>query len=235
VINSYIKAITAANPNEPLARYARGDYCPAVYGLSPTMNKQITTRMRAVAVAAGVKPAEEDCVPSAVVIFTDRKGEFLEKFRARYPSYFEQLGGAMRRLKEAEGPAVAWRLVQRIIATEGTGGGLIYSAVTPVVTMSVVVVERSALLGLTTTQIADYVLMRTLTDQEPKTLNVPNDYTILKALRAPLGSAVPSSLTKWDLAYLKGRYSNHPSRYSSQQAASLRGMMRRALTETASN
>lgn len=234
VINSYLKGITAANPNEPLARYARGDYCPATYGLSASSNKQITTRMRAVAVAAGVNPAEEDCVPSALVIFVDGKNEFLEKFRARHPRYFAELRGRGRPLLESEEPAVAWRLVQRVFATDGTGGGMIRSTVTPVITMSVVVVERRALIGLTTTQIADYVLMRSLTDQEPRTLNVPNDYTILKALPAPLASAVPLSLTKWDLAYLKGRYSNHPASYSTRQAATIRGMMRRALTETAS-
>lgn len=233
IISSYVNGLTAANPNNPLARYAPGDYCPTVLGLSPTSNKQITTRMRRVAAAAGVKPAEEDCAPSAVVIFTDDKAAFVRRFRARHPQYFTQLQGKGRRLAEVEGPAVAWHIVQPTGTQAIEPGGLFYSSVTPVVTMSVVVVEVSALNGLTTTQVADYVLMRTLTDREPPFLNVPNDFTILKALRAPMASEVPASLTKWDLAYLKGRYTGHPGRYSARQEGTIRGMMRRALAETA--
>jgi hypothetical protein len=167
------------------------------------------------------------------VIFTDDKAAFLGKFQARYPKFFSQLQGGGRHLAKAEGPAVAWHLVDVTGTKAPEPGGLFFSAVTPVVALSVVVVERSALLGLTTTQIADYVLMRTLTDREPGTLDVPNDVTILKALHAPMASALPASLTAWDLAYLKGRYTGHPGRYSTRQAASIRGMMRRALTESA--
>jgi hypothetical protein len=231
VINNYVRGLTAASPNEPLARYAAGDYCPAAYGLGPSGNKQIAARMRAVAAAAGVRPAEEDCVPSALVIFTEDKNAFIEKFRARHPRYFLQLRGSGRGLAEMQGPAVAWRIVEQFPTKTPTAGGLLFSEVTPVVAMSVLVLERSGLRGLTTTQLADYALMRTLTDQEPRALNVPHDFTILRAVSAPMGSAVPSSLTRWDLAYLKGRYTGGPARYSTRQAASIRSMMQRALTE----
>jgi hypothetical protein len=235
LINAYERGLNTASSNDPLARYAPEDYCPAVLGLSPASNKQIATRMRKVATAAGVKPAEEDCVSSALVIFTYDKAAFLQKFQSRHPKYFNQLQGGGRHLAKVDGPAVAWHLVQVQGTKSPEPGGLFFSAVTPVIAMSVVVVDRSALLGLTPTQIADYVLMRTLTDREPGALDVPNDVTILKALHAPMNSAVPASLTRWDLAYLKGRYTGHPGRYSTRQAAAIRGMMRRALSEAASN
>jgi hypothetical protein len=235
LINGYVKGVTAVSRNWPLARYAAGDYCPAVLGLSAARNNEIATRMRTVAAAAGVKPADEDCVPSALAIFIDDKAAFLAKFRNRHPKYFQQLPGRGRGLAEAEEPAVAWRIVQTSATNIPTGGDIIYSPYTPAVAMSVVVLERRAVIGLTTTQIADYVLMRTLTDPTPKAIGAPNDFTILGALEAPIGSAVPSSLTQWDLAYLKGRYSGHPARYSPRQAAAIRGAMRRALGEAATN
>lgn len=233
VIERYVEGLNAARRSLPLARYAPRDYCPAVLGLSASRNKQIAARMRSVAAAAGVKPAEEDCVPSALAIFTDDKDSFLERFRARHPRYFQQLPARGRRLAKTEEPAVAWRLVETSATNSPTGGDLILSPYTPAVAMAVVVLERKALLGLTTTQVADYVLMRTLTDYGSKPLGVPMDFTILGALDAPIGSAVPSSLTEWDLTYLKGRYSGHPARYSTRQAATIRGLMRRALTQAA--
>jgi hypothetical protein len=232
-IERYVEGLNAARRSLPLARYAPRDYCPAVLGLSAARNKQIAARMRTVAAAAGVKPADEGCVPSAIAIFTNDKEAFLEKFRERHPRYFQQLPARGRRLAQSDGPAVAWRIVETSATNSPTGGNLILSAYTPAVAMSVVVLERKALLGLTVTQIADYVLMQTLTDHGSEPLAVPMDFTILGALHAPVGSAVPSSLTAWDLAYLKGRYSGHPGRYSTMQAATIRGMMRRALTETA--
>ncbi|HEX8215034.1 MAG TPA: hypothetical protein VF582_06130 [Allosphingosinicella sp.] len=245
VINSYVRSVTEASSSEPLARYAAGEYCPTVIGLSAGRNAEIAARMRAVAAAAGVKPASAGCIPSALIFFVDDKEDFVREFRARHPIYFDHLQDEDRPALKAAGPALAWHLVQQIdpqgmplnrdadgykFVESSARGSNILSMISSVVAMSVVIVERSALVGLTATQIADYALMRTLTDRAPTpSTRVPDSLTILGALRAPIGSPVPASLTQWDLAYLKGRYSGHPARYGTSQAAAIRGNMRRAL------
>lgn len=244
-IHDYVGGITVARQDQPLPRYIPDEYCPAVLGLSAQRNAQIAGRMRAVAAAAGVKPAAAGCVPSALVIFVDDKEAFLRDFRARHPTYFIDLQGRNPPAPAADGPAVAWHLVQLLdpqgvpldhavgggynVVESPAGGSRLLSMVRPVVAMSVVVVERGALVGLTGTQIADYALMRTLTDRGPEGLDVPAGLTILGAIGAPMGGAVPLSLTEWDLAYLKGRYAGHPARYGQSQAAAIRNRIRRAL------
>src|SRR6185437_2437839 len=74
---------------------------------------------------------------------------------------------------------------------------------------SVVVVERKALLGLTTTQLADYVAVRALTGADPAKLGNSGAPTILHVLEVPIGSAAPITMTKWDFAFLNGYYDAH--------------------------
>ena len=244
-IEEYVSDLTILDTDDPLSRYQKDQYCPAVLGLKPERNAEIAARMRAVAAAADIRPAKEGCAPSALVIFVANKKSFLEEFRKQHPVYFANLQGKMEPRPEEAGPATAWHLVQLLdpqgmpiqrdpmggfgVVESSTRGSRILSMVQPVVAMSVVVVERSALIGLTPTQIADYALMRSLTDRSPDKLEVPRTLTILGALTAPMGSAVPSSLTAWDLSYLKGRYSGHPSRYGRSQGAAIRRQMRREL------
>jgi len=240
-IDNYVGGLTVVNPSDPLSRYAVDQYCPAVLGLSEQRNAEIAARMRTVAAAAGVRPAAEGCLPSALVVFVDDKASFLRAFRAQHPIYFTDLRGEGWATAREDGPAVAWSLVQMVdpegmpvqrsiegyaIVDSATGGSRLRAMVRPVVAMSVVIVERRALVGLTATQIADYVLMRTLTDRPPAALEVPANLTILGALTAPMGSVVPSSLTSWDLAYLRGRYSGDPASYGNRQRAAIRAQMR---------
>ena len=247
LIDTYVDGLTVSVSDDPLARYQPGVYCPAVLGLGAARNAQIAARMRAVAAAAGVKPAGPGCRTSALVIFADDKESFLAAFRREHPLYFTRLRGEEPPRTEEEGPAVAWHLVQELdpqgmpvqrtdesgpaIVSSSTGGSRLLSMIQPVVAMSVVVVERRALIGLTATQIADYVLVRTLSDRALKGSDVPRTLTILRALDAPIGTAVPSSLTELDLAYLKGRYSGDPSRYGPSQRAAIRRSMKRAASK----
>lgn len=251
VIEDYVGGLTDIVDDQPIARYAEEEYCPAVLGLSAERNAQIAARMRTVAAAAGVEPAKAGCLPSALVIFVDDAETFLAEFRTRHPIYFTDPQGRLGEPVKANGPVAAWSLVQ-LVDPQGmpvgsgiggdpkyvespAGGSRLLSMVRPVVAMSVVIVERSALVGLTPTQIADYALMRTLTDRGPESLKTSQGVSILGALGAPMGSAVPASLTEWDLAYLKGRYAGHPARYGRSQGAAIRNRMRRALEQASTN
>jgi hypothetical protein len=243
-IEDYVGGLTVVTGKDPLSRYQPDVYCPAVIGLSEARNAQIAARMRNVAAAADVKPAKEGCRPSALVIFVDDKRSFLEAFRKQHPIYFSDLRGEGWSPPDEKGPALAWHLVQHLdpqgnpvqkdpelgyaIVESSVRGSNVLSMIRPVVAMSVVLVERKALQGLTVEQIADYVLMRTLTDRKPKDHDL-RDLTILGALEAPVGSAVPASLTDFDLAYLKGRYSGDPSRYGRSQRSAISRSIKRAV------
>ena len=70
---------------------------------------------------------------------------------------------------------------------------------------AVVVVEGSALAGLTLTQLGDYAAMRAYSGADPARLpsSAP---TILRVVDAPLGSEVPVTMTNWDFSFLRGLY-----------------------------
>lgn len=245
VIRDYVRDLSIAVSYDPLARYEPGSYCPAVLGLSVARNGEIATRMRAVAKAAGVQPAAPGCRTSALVFFVENKAAFLAAFRKRHPIFFNDLRREYGAFPPREkGPASAWQLVGKLdpqgmpigrptnlgptVVGSSMRGSRLLSMVTQVVSMSVVIVERDALVGLTATQIADYVAMRSLSDRGLTASSVPGQFTILAALTAPMGSAVPLSLTRWDIAYLKGRYAGDPARYGPSQRATIQKRMRAA-------
>jgi hypothetical protein len=94
---------------------------------------------------------------------------------------------------------------------------------------SVLVVESHALIGLSTTQFADYALMRSLTGANPARLTERDTSTVLTALDAPMGSAVPLTLTGWDLAFLQSLYKSDPNNYGPLQRSEISNAMSRRL------
>ena len=244
-IGTYVNALTVMDASEPLARYAPGTFCPAVLGLNETLDGQIAARMHQVAEAAGVKPAPPGCQTSALVFFVDDKESFIRQFQRLQPTYFTDPKGDLWSPPKEAGPAVSWQLTQQIdpqgnaISRDmgGTryvesveGGGRINSMITVQIAMSVVIIERNSLVGLSTTQIADYALMRSLTDRGPKELKDAKRFSILSVIDAPMGSETPPSLTAWDLAYLKGRYAGDPRFFGTRQGTIIRQSIERAVT-----
>jgi hypothetical protein len=86
---------------------------------------------------------------------------------------------------------------------------------------SALVVERAALPGLTTTQLADYAAMRLLAKLDPARLPANSPPTILKVLEAPMDSEVPITLTQWDLGLLRGLYTSSLSLNGSGQRSEI--------------
>ncbi len=243
VIDAYVRALTVITSRDPLPRYAEDSYCPGVVGLSAARNAELAARMRQVAAAAGVKPAAESCRTSALVLFVNDKDSFLEAFRKAHPVYFNDRSRRHWSPPREAGPAMAWHLSQRLDAqgdAGGSGNGIkvfespmggsrITEMTRPVIAMSVVIIERRALVGLTPVQIADYALMRSLTDRAPTNLQGTAAETILTAIDAPTGSAIPASLTEWDLAYVRGRYATPEFRNGYSQGAAIRAGMKKKL------
>ena len=97
---------------------------------------------------------------------------------------------------------------------------------------SVLVVQANALAGLTATQFADYAAMRTFVRTDPNQVRAPPSQTILKVMDAPMGTAVPLSLTNWDLSFLEAYYASGTQSYANVQRNEIAQRMKRELDRT---
>jgi hypothetical protein len=98
----------------------------------------------------------------------------------------------------------------------------------------VVVIQAEAIAGLTTTQIADYAAMRALVRTDPGKLRTGGPATILTAIDAPMGTAVPLTLTKSDLRFLKAFYASGNTSYAEHQRSQMRQLIQRDMEREAS-
>lgn len=244
-IGAFVDALTDARIGGQLSRFDWA-VCPVAVGLSDAQNAAITARMRKVAEAAGMKRAAEGCRPNAFVIVTRNKGELIARLHKAFPAYFsgitrDQVGSLIRQ----PGPAAAWQIEGEVdkdgvplskdlingysIVERTDAPSRISPSSRPHFAASVVVVEIGALAGLTTTQLADYAAMRTFARTDPSRLERSAAPTILTVLEAPMDSAVPVTLTEWDLGFLKALYASEPNRYASQQRGDINTRLRREL------
>ena len=247
VIDRYLRDLSDVDPQSPMARYEPNQYCPRVLGLAAKVNAEIATRMKQVAQAAGVRPAGADCLTSALIIFADDHNTMQKTFRKMHPEYFQELSGEAINYQGRGTNVLSWKLIGRLdknlnpVATDNDGIQIVDVGVTssrlqaasrPVVAMSVILILRRAVIGLTTRQIADYALMRTLSETDPSKLARTTAPTILRVINAPVGTATPLSLTDWDLAYVKGRYASNEWNRGYTQLAKIRAVMRREVLGT---
>lgn len=244
VIDSYLKDLSVVDPQSPMARYEPNQYCPKVLGLSAKSNSEIALRMHQVAQAAGVRPAQPGCRTSALVIFADDHAAMQKAFRKEHPEYFQELSGETIKYQGNGTNVLSWKLIGRLdknlnpvgvdengiqMVEVGVTSSRLQTATRPVVAMSVLLIKRNAVAGLTTRQIADYALMRTLSDTEPAKLAATAAPTIMRVIDAPQGAETPLSLTAWDLAYVKGRYASDEWNRGTTQLAKIRATMRQEL------
>jgi hypothetical protein len=209
--------------------------CPAVYGLAPQQAAYVTQRMRIIASAADIPLAPAPCHANVMVIVTSDKRTLLKGLEHNRSDYFpvEWTKSRIRALEQDPSPAAAWQF-EGLITPDGLriADNTIPSLLDPVdptalvqatapttrpvsrlspaerkdVMTSILVVQASALAGLTTNQFADYAAMRTFARTDPSQVALPASATILKVLDAPMGTEVPLSLTASDLGFLRSYY-----------------------------
>lgn len=239
-VRSFVAALAPAPASGQLARFET-PVCPIALGLGAGERAAVERRLRAVAAAAGMAVAPPGCAASALLVVVDDKSRFVEALRLRHRRFLGSLGpGEIRRLAEGPGPAAAWQQIESVTArglpvngAQSSPGRIesqnfsieppsrIVAAVRPVIQASALVVERHALRGLTATQLADYAAMRLFARTEPSRLDGSAAPTIVTILEAPMGSAVPLTLTAWDLGFLRGLYASPPNVYSGVQRAAM--------------
>ena len=83
------------------------------------------------------------------------------------------------------------------------------------------VVERRALVGMTTTQLGDYAAIRALTGADPARLGNSGAPTILRVLDVPVGGEAPVTMTKWDYDFLNGYYDAQRSLSAAAQRSAI--------------
>lgn len=236
-VRDYLSALNGLSGPDPIARFDRTELCPVAIGLGGTYDAAIVQRMRRIATAAAIPIAPEGCRANALVIFADDKDQMIAALRKAHPAYFRTGLYTTISVPKSPGPVTAWHLSARLdrygvqIASEGEeqvsvtvpdGPSRLEANVRPVFVASVVVIERQAVQGLTTTQIADYAAMRSFAEIDPAKLKASSAPTILTIMASSMDSEVPITLTAWDLSYLKSLYAVRPLRSAYSQRAEIR-------------
>lgn len=246
-IRAFADTLQDARGLDQIGRFETQGICPAVLGIVDQQGRQVEARMRRVAGTVGIPLAGAKCTPNAIVVVTDDKRRFIERLQHKRPYWFVSLSlGAVRRLARAPGPAAVWH-VEGTLNGDGLDLGvrdyygassvnqtfhapsLITAATRPHFDAGILVLDIKALEGLSTTQLADYAAMRIFAPTDPAKLAAPFDVTILRILDAPRGTALPLSLTHWDVGLLKGLYSARDNLYSGSQKNEIRKQIEQEL------
>ena len=221
-IDQFVRSLTPAPSGGQLSRFEHA-VCPAVFGLGTAQAQAVQQRIRLVAKSVGIAVGGDRCPANVLLLVTSDKKAFLEELRRHRADYFGLSDRRFRDLERQSGPAAAWQVqgpamtADGVELTEDTTQGVVVNrtidrssritvAVHPQFDASVVVVERKALVGLTTTQLADYAAIRALTGADPARLANSGAPTILHVLEIPIGAEAPVTMTKWDYEFLSGFY-----------------------------
>lgn len=235
-VRNFVGALAPSSPRGQLGRFDH-EVCPSAIGVTAGQKAAIEKRLRQVAAGAGIPVGKTGCSPNAILIVAMEKGPFLQGLMRARPEYFGAMSSAQfRRLSRAPGPTASWQLEYKVDARgvpipQGGiqphvnktihSGSRITAADRPVFEAAALIVEQGALDGLSTTQLADYAAMRLFAKTDPQRLAGSSAPTILGILDAPMGSAVPLTLTDWDLSFLRGLYASADNLYAGAQRSTI--------------
>jgi hypothetical protein len=94
--------------------------CVKVYGLEPTLEARVRTRVESVAKEAGAEVAGESCRPNIGIVFTDNGQQQIIELRKKRGRLLAHLPmEEIRALRQGRHPVVWWRVA---VAGEGMGG-----------------------------------------------------------------------------------------------------------------
>ena len=220
-VQDFVRALTPVESHGQLSRFEH-EVCPKVFGIAEPQARAVEERIRLVAKTVGVVVGGQHCAPNVLLLVTSDKKAFLKELQRHASNDYGISDHQFHVLEEQPGHAAAWQVqgpmmnADGVEITEDSEGfpvnrtiipsSRITVPVRPQFDASVVVVERRALVGLTTTQLADYVAVRALTGADPLKLAGSGAPTILRVLDVPIGGEAPVTMTKWDFDLLSGFY-----------------------------
>lgn len=240
-VEEFVRALTPVEEHGQISRFEH-EVCPAVFGLAPPQAEAVEQRIRQVAGSVGIVVGGAHCTPNVLLLVTSDKKEFLQELQRHASNDYGVSDRQFRDMEQAPGHAAAWQVQGPMMTADGvelsedTTQGVVVNRtvdpssritelVHPQFDASVVVVERRALVGLTTTQLADYTAVRALTGADPARLGNSGAPTILHVLDVPIGGEAPVTMTKWDYDFLSSFYNaKRDLRTSAQRSAIEKGM-----------
>jgi hypothetical protein len=235
--------VNALMPHKPgvhqIARFEKR-ICPAAVGVTPTQKMLIDKRIREVVAKAGIRVAGAKCMPNLIVIVTDDKRKLTRALGNRHAAYLTGLSGSdVRRLRDTPGGAIAWRIAGPALTADGAPvyglnrttrfASRITMPTRPQVAAGVVAIETESIYGLSTRQIADYAVMRTLLGSDPTALAATDVPTILKLFDTPASQASPSEATHWDIEALRAAYASRTGLRAPAERSEVRQRLTRIL------
>ncbi|QTD55253.1 hypothetical protein [Parasphingorhabdus cellanae] len=232
--------------------------CPKVVGLSEENVEQVERRMRGVALAADMRVAAEECTPNVYVMVVSNGNEAVSLLRKKRSRLFGGLSHYEKaRIAESSGPAFGWKRIQTgsaetgalqnsddtdIVPSDGpakTEVPIMYSNVkskikrttAKAITHSFLLLEKDALVDLTTVQIADYAAMRSYIDTRNSPASKPPAYSILALFDdADPDAKQPASVSEMDLVLLSSLYNSPADVSASMQSAAMLHRFEKELT-----
>ena len=227
-IRDFVRELTPVGYGDQMSRFEHS-VCPAVFGLAQPQADLVTARIRAVAKAAGIVVDGPKCATNIFVLVTSDKKRLIDELWRHASQYFNS-PHQEREVGRQHGPASAWGIGGPPMPARGgpepyidpkigsnayinrttEASSRITEPARPQFDAAVVVVEKRALVGMTTTQLADYAAIRALTGADPAQLGNSGAPTILRVLDVPVGGEAPVTMTSWDFAFLRGYYDAQP-------------------------
>lgn len=243
-IKAFIGAFTKAPPRGQIGQF-HSQVCPIVLGVGDEQGMLVNQRIRKIARAAEVPVAGERCRPNVLVlIVSDKRGLVAELDRKQPWLFGERSNREIRALIEAPGDAVAWHVATMInrdgrpmysdrdgmqIARTMGSTSRIFSQAKPTFKGAILVIDRDAIAGLSTTQLADYAAMRLFADTDPADApaGAATILTLLEDWEA--NRPTPLTMTPWDLSFLKSLYGTSNDLYATAQRGQMESQFKREL------
>jgi hypothetical protein len=261
-VRSFVKTLTPIRGDEQIGRFV-DPACPGVVGLSLRESAQITQRFRQVAKAAGVPLADGRCRANVLIIATTSKRVFIESLPRFAPALVYKLPPKRTAaLARSPGPVAAWQVpglldqnglpvagaaldaenpASAVPTLSSNDGSRLNKATQASFMVSVLVVERRALVKMPTRQFADYAAMRTLAPIDPLSyrhaltgnpeaqLPATSILSLFEESRTPADA--PPSVTWWDYAFLQALYDMSMTRAAYLQRGEIQARMAKILAK----
>jgi hypothetical protein len=182
-----------------------------------------------------------NCTANLLIIIVDDKKALIEGMRRQKQSYVYGIGSQeLKRLASSPAPVAAWQISDVIgadgmpLRTDGDGIPRMFTTIPPSrltdttrkrLLGSVVVVEQRGLREVTTRQLADFALVRSLAPIEPRAQTAPGSSVLSLFNKGVTPADAPQSLTGWDLAFLKALSNTRSDELASVQRDEIRDRM----------
>lgn len=238
--SDYLDRMIPATFDGQLGRFEE-PLCPDAVGLPANLKAEVAARIRQVAAVAGVPVRAGNCTANLLIIVVDDKKALLEGMRRQKQSYVYGIGSQeLKHLASSPAPVAAWQISDVIgadgmpLRTDGDDIPRLFTTIPPSrltdatrkrVLGSVVVIEQRGLRDMTTRQVADFALIRSLAPIESRAQAAPGSSVLSLFNEGVTPQDAPQSLTWWDLAFLKALSNTRSDELASVQRDEIRDRM----------